>query len=114
MAPTFAGIVLSTVVVSAGLRLGTISALWESTYGRTLLVRLAILVGVAGTGAYNWLRVRPRLGSEIAPKRLQRSTAMELAIGALIVIVTAVLVATPAPAEASQCRCIEQFPGGTR
>ncbi|HEY9228937.1 MAG TPA: CopD family protein [Gemmatimonadaceae bacterium] len=45
VALTFAAIVLLTGVVSAGLRLGSVSALWESAYGRRLLVKLAVLGG---------------------------------------------------------------------
>lgn len=96
---TFAAIVLVTGSVSAWLRLGSVPALWSSGYGRTLLVKLALLAGAVGTGAYNWRRVRPSLGTEIATTRLRRSAAAELAIGALVVIVTAVLVATPTPAD---------------
>ena len=96
---TFAAIVLLTGTVSAWLRLGSIPALWLSGYGRTLLVKLTLLSGVVGAGAYNWRRVRPSLGTEVAATRLRKSAAAELAIGALVVIVTAVLVATPTPAD---------------
>lgn len=99
IALTFAAIVLLTGTVSAWLRLGSIPALWSSGYGRTLLVKLALLTGVVASGAYNWRRVRPSLGTEVATARLRKSAAAELAIGALVVIVTAVLVATPTPVD---------------
>lgn len=89
-----AGVVVSTGVLSAALHLETLSDLWGSGYGRTLLLKLALLAGVFGTGAYNWLRVRPALGSEAAAGRLRRSAALELAVGALVLAATAVLVAT--------------------
>ncbi len=101
VALTFAALVVSTGVVSATLRLGSLSALWSSSYGRVLLVKLACLSGVVGTGAFNWLRVRPTLGTEHASARLRRSASIELAIGILVLIVTAVLVATSTPGDVS-------------
>lgn len=59
---------------------------------------VVVATGVFGTGAYNWLRVRPRLREETGARRLRRSGWAELAIGALVLAVTAVLVATPPPA----------------
>jgi len=71
---------------------------FEETDGRTLLVKIGVLTVVFGTGAYNWLRVRPALGTEAAGSRLRRSAILELAVGAIVLAVTAVLVATPPPA----------------
>jgi copper transport protein len=89
--------VAATGLVSAWLRLEHPSALWTSEYGRVLLIKLALLIGVVVTGAFNWLRVRPALGTAVATTQLRRSAAVELAIGVLVIIVTAVLVATQAP-----------------
>lgn len=83
------------------LRTQALSALWESGYGRTLLLKLALLSVVFATGAYSWLRVRPALGSTAAAGRLRRSATLELAAGVLVLAVTAVLVATPPPMEGS-------------
>lgn len=93
----FAGTVVATGVFAAWLHLGTVPALWESTYGRTLLLKLAVLSVVFGTGAYNWLRVKPTLGEERAAGRLRRSAILELAVGVVVLAVTAVLVATATP-----------------
>jgi copper transport protein len=97
----FAGLVTLTGAFAAWLHVGLSSALWTSDYGRTLLIKLAILSLVAVTGAYNWRRVRPALGDDLGTRRMQRTAAMELGVGVLVVIVTAVLVATPPPMEAS-------------
>lgn len=91
----FAALVVGTGVISAWIHLGGPAELWTTPYGRTLLVKLAVLLGVFGTGAYNWLRARPALGTELAARRIRRSAAAELAIGAIVLAVTAVLVATP-------------------
>jgi putative copper export protein/methionine-rich copper-binding protein CopC len=93
----FAAVVVTTGTVSAWLRLGSLPPLWTSTYGKVLLLKLGLLSGVAGTGLYNWRRVRPVLGSEPATLRFARSASLELGIGFFVLVVTAVLVATPTP-----------------
>ena len=95
----FAGLATLTGVFAAWLHIGFSSALWTSDYGRTLLIKLAILSVVLATGAYNWLRVKPALGDDVGTKRMQRSATLELGVGVLVVIVTAILVATPPPME---------------
>jgi putative copper export protein len=94
---TSAGLVVITGTVNAWLRLGSLSALWSSGYGQTLLLKLLVLAAVAGTGAYNWRRVRPGLGTNVATRRLQRSAAIELLAGAVVICITAVLVAIEPP-----------------
>ena len=91
----FAGLAGATGLFSAWMHLGSVSALWQTDYGRTLLVKLAILSLVAGTGAYNWLKVRPALGDVEGGRRIRRSGSVELAVGVVVLLVTAVLVATP-------------------
>lgn len=76
---------------------GGIGPLFSSVYGRTLLVKVALLGGVAATGAWNWRRVRPALGAAPGSSRLRRSATVELILGTLLLAVTAVLVALPAP-----------------
>lgn len=95
----FAGVLVATGVASAWLHLGSLPALWTSEYGRTLLVKLGVFLVVLGTGAYNWLRVRPEMGDPAAAHRLRRSATLELAVGVLVLAVTAVLVATPPPTD---------------
>ncbi|HEU4698236.1 MAG TPA: CopD family protein [Gemmatimonadales bacterium] len=77
--------------------IGSLGALWSSTYGRALLLKVGLLAVVAGFGAYNWRRVTPRLGDAAALPLLRRSATTELVVGALLLAVTAVLVALPAP-----------------
>jgi putative copper export protein len=88
---TGAGVLLSLTTVASW------PALVETVYGRTLLVKLVVLAGVMALGFYNWRRVRPALGAEPGARRLTRSAAAELVIGTLLLAVTAVLVALPAP-----------------
>jgi copper transport protein len=93
----FAGLAALTGVFAAWLRIGFTTALWTSDYGRVLLIKLAILAVVAAIGVYNWRRVKPALGDDAGTRRMQRSATTELGVGVLVVIVTAVLVATPPP-----------------
>ena len=109
----FAGIVAATGVFSAWLHLDSVSALWQSEYGRTLLLKLGILSVVAGTGAYNWLRVKPALGNIEGAVRIRRSATLELAVGVLVLVVTAVLVATPTPMDAAMDDAMSMSDGST-
>jgi copper transport protein len=93
----FAAVVTATGVLSAAFHLGSLSDLWQSSYGRTLLVKVGVLSLVFGAGAYNWRRVRPALGDDAGTHRLRRSAGFELAVGAAVLLITAVLVATPPP-----------------
>lgn len=97
MALLFAGFLVLTGAVAAWLHLGSVGALWSSAYGRTLLLKVGALVPLAATGAYNWRVVRPALGTPVATTRLKRSAAVELAVGLVVIAVTAVLVATEPP-----------------
>jgi putative copper export protein len=103
----FAGISATTGVFAAWLHLGSVTALWQTVYGQTLLVKLAVLSLVAGTGAYNWLRVKPTLGNASSAMRIRRSARIELLVGAIVIVVTAVLVATPTAMDASASETME-------
>jgi copper transport protein len=94
-----AATVVLTGLLSAWMRLGSVPALWTTSYGQVLLVKLLFLTGVIGTGFYNWRFVQPSLGTDIATARLRRSATSELAIGFIVIVVTAVLVAMPTPVD---------------
>ena len=95
----FAGIVATTGVFAAWLHVGSLDALRMTMYGRLLLTKLAVVSLLAGAGAYNWRRVKPQLGSEVAAQRIRRSASAEILFGVIVLVVTAVLVATPAAAD---------------
>jgi putative copper export protein len=97
-----AALIGATLAVVAGslmgiAYIGSISALGGSTYGRALLIKLGILAATLGLGAWNWRRVRPKLGSPAATRELRRSAGLELLVALGLIAVTAVLVALPAP-----------------
>jgi copper transport protein len=96
-----AGVAAATGVFAAWLHVGAVPNLWSTRYGIILLGKLAILGIVALTGFYNWRVVRPRLGADEATTRLQRSARVEVAVAVLVLLVTAVLVATPPSLDAA-------------
>lgn len=98
-AQAFAGLLVITGAIAAWRTIDTVAELWRSPYGQVLLAKLAVLSLVAGTGAVNWKFVLPSLGSAAATIRLRRFATIELATAILVLVVTAVLVATPLPAE---------------
>ena len=95
----FAALAALTGTLAAWRNIGSLDALGSSGYGQLLLAKLAMLSVAAGTGAYNWKRVLPALGSAPATQRLRRSASIELAAALVVLIITAVLVATPMPVE---------------
>jgi putative copper export protein len=78
---------------------GSIAALWGTGYGRALLLKLGVLAAVMALGVWNWRVVTPALDQPGAPARIRRSSRLELALGTLLLAVTAVLVNLPMPGE---------------
>lgn len=93
----FSALLGLTGLYTAWENLGGIAPLWQSTYGRTLVIKLGFLSIAAATGAYNWRRVLPVLDQPHAGVRLRRSSLIELGAAVLVIVATAVLVATPMP-----------------
>jgi copper transport protein len=86
-----AGVVVVSGVFASWVHLEHLSALWQTTYGKTLLVKL-VFVGITfAVGAYNFKRVQPQLTNEVGTHRLRRSAAAELGVGFLILLVTGLL-----------------------
>ena len=82
--------------------LGGPGALFTTSYGWTLLVKLAVVAGLLGLAARNKLRLSPALaaGDPAAGRRLARSIEWEVAAVAAILVLTAVLtIVTPLPAQ---------------
>lgn len=94
--------VLVAVLLLAGTyisiaRLPAVADLWETGYGRTLIVKLGIVgVALAWGGAHHFL-VRPRLQRGDAPRGLRRSLAAESAVAMAVLLAAAVLVNSEPP-----------------
>jgi copper transport protein len=86
-------------VINAYLQLRGWSALWQTTYGRLVLTKAALVVPVLALAARNNRRAVPRLQAGLASPaeraRFVRSTAVELGLIVAVLAVTAVLVAKP-------------------
>jgi copper transport protein len=90
-------------VVNGFLEVRSWSGLWETTYGRLLLVKVALVLPILALGAFNNRfsvpRLRAGVASAVEQRRFLTSVAVELTLAVLVVGVTAALVAEP-PARA--------------
>jgi putative copper resistance protein D len=79
--------------------LGNFAALWGSTYGRYVTVKLAFVAGLLSLAAFNKLRLTPRLraGDTQALRSLRASIRFELLLGLVILTVTAALTTLAGP-----------------
>jgi putative copper export protein/methionine-rich copper-binding protein CopC len=96
-----AGLLVVTGVVAAVLHLGSFGALWGSRYGQVLLTKLAVIAVLLVVAFINWRVLRPKLGTDGATRRIRGSAFAELGLAVIVLAVTAVLVATPPPAESA-------------
>lgn len=94
------GVVVAAGAVLAWVHTGSLAAIVESSYGRTVAVKVTVVAAVVAVAAYNRLRLLPALrgGNEHAAARLQRTTAAEVVGIVLVLAVTAVLVGVRPPA----------------
>jgi putative copper export protein len=86
-----AAIVGTSGVVASWVHLEHVAALWQTAYGQVLLLKLALVAITLIIGAYNFRRVQPQLVGQAGAARLQRSAAIELSVGLLILLVTGFL-----------------------
>lgn len=87
-------VLVVTGVVASWVHLGGLAALATTDYGRLLSIKLILVAVVLSLGATNWRVLTPRLGSPGGPADLYRAALAELALGQLVLLVTAVLVRT--------------------
>lgn len=90
-------LVALTAIIALWIRLGAVSDLWTTDYGRIVLLKVALVGVLLGFGWHHWRKVvTAEWESQTAP-RFQRTAAAELVVGAVVVAITAVLVATALP-----------------
>ncbi|MGH2787054.1 MAG: copper resistance CopC/CopD family protein [Actinomycetota bacterium] len=98
---TMAGFMLAAVVTTGIVRAVTEipswSDLFSSAYGRTVLAKITLALGLAGLGAINRYRNVPRSASSVTG--LRRISRLELGVASGILIVAAVLASISPPAE---------------
>jgi copper transport protein len=101
------GLLLMSGLYSAGREVRSVADLWGTSYGRILLLKSALLVGMGLIGLVNSSRLHGRLvgwrdGSDraTATKPLDsRLVVAEAGIGATVLVAVALLVATPPPTD---------------
>jgi copper transport protein len=113
--PRFSNVAFLSVVALIGsgvgatlIHLPTFSSLWQTSYGQTLLVKIALLSIAMLLAAVNLLRTRPRLQAygerpELGPGAaalLRRLVAGEVLLVGSAVVAAAVLSSLPPPAQA--------------
>jgi mono/diheme cytochrome c family protein/uncharacterized membrane protein len=109
-------VLIATGVYQAIRQLPTIDALWLSDWGRTLMVKLALIIPLLLLGAVNLLLVRPAFaraplsGAAGHAGRLQRrfnaAVTAESLLGVAILVVVGILVNQPPPASATSTQGI--------
>lgn len=82
---------------SAWLRLGNVQALWTTSYGITLIVKLVAVLITAAIVDINWQRAKPSLGRRGASAMLAQSLRKELLLALAVVVITAILAGLPSP-----------------
>jgi len=86
-----------TGVTTAWRHLKHWNALWTSSYGFALDAKLCVVAIVVALGAWNWRRMKPKLGDEAGARAIARSASTELSFAAIVLAITALLVSLPSP-----------------
>jgi putative copper resistance protein D len=72
---------LASGVINSWYDVGSIGQLFDSTYGRLVLVKIVLFAAMVGIAAVNRLHLTPRLASAGAVRQLQRNSLAETALG---------------------------------
>jgi putative copper export protein len=86
-----------TGVITAVRHLKYVAALWTTTYGFTLDAKLCAVATVVLLGAWNWRRLKPNCHTEPGARELQHAARTELAMAAVVLVITGILVSVPSP-----------------
>lgn len=85
---------MATGVLAAWIHLESLGALVGTRYGRLLLLKVALVLGVLALGALNWRRLTPLLEESLGQDAMRRAATIELVVANVVLAVTAVLVRT--------------------
>ncbi len=93
------GILVVTGIFSAWLNIAGLPAFLGTVYGRTLFVKILLVLPLAALGAFNHFVVRPRLTKDAGRSHfvawLTRTVTGEVTLGVVILAVVALLTITP-------------------
>ena len=96
-------VLLGTGVGASILHLPVLAALWQTSYGKAILIKALILVAAMGVAAGNLLHTKPGLGrpeaSDASARLLRRLVSVEVVLvtGAILVAATLSSLAPPPP-----------------
>jgi copper transport protein len=94
------GVLLVAGTVVAIERLPEVADLWQTSYGRTLLVKIGLVLVALAWGGFHHRFVRPRLERGEMPRGVGRSLLGESAVAMAVLLAAAVLVnGAPPPVE---------------
>ena len=98
---------LVTGIVNSWYLAGSIAALLGTDYGRLLLAKIALFLGMVAIAAVNRFRLTPRIvqnantaAAQAALRQLRGNATVEAAVGAIVIVIVAVLGTLPPGAHA--------------
>jgi copper transport protein len=95
------GVLAATGAANAALEVQSWQGLWDTSYGRLVLAKSALLLPLLALGAFNNRVSVPRMRAAVASvadrRRFLRAAAAELVLIAVVIGVTAALVGEPRP-----------------
>ena len=97
-------VLLSTGVIASIVHLPTLASLWQTSYGKAIVVKSILLLGAIALASQNLLRTKPALSRESPPESvavlLRRLVAGETLLVAAAIAVAAVLTSLAPPPKA--------------
>jgi putative copper export protein len=100
-------VAVAALTVSAGVQgvllVGSVGALWQTGYGRIVLIKIGLLAALLGFAAYNRARLVPALSTGLCPARtaLRRTVACETLLGLAALLAAALLLNLDPPTMAA-------------
>ena len=105
-------LLLATGVGASVIHLPTISALWLTSYGKTILVKAGILLGAMAVASVNLLHVKKRVTERAHVLRATVSTEAVLVAGAIFAAALLSSLAPPPPAFAEEGKALARVGPG--
>ncbi len=98
LAPVAIALLLAAGIYLAVLRLPSLADLWETGYGRVLIVKISLVALALAWGAFHHVVVRPRLDRPGVLARVSGSLLGEGTVGMAVLLLAAILVNSKPPA----------------
>lgn len=89
------GTLLATGLVNTWMLVGSPAALFETDYGRLLLLKIALFAAMVAVAGVNRFRLTPRLPENEPMRRLGRNALVEIGLGLAIIAIVSLLGVLP-------------------